>query len=446
MTQAALERAWKRCALSLARRYNIAWWLERFNALLLIVLIPCALLVLLARAWRAEGLRAEWVLPTGGGLLFLMVFLAYRLARPRFVGLAEGLASLDERLGLHNRLVSAAAQVGAWPEVPPGDRREIFPRWNATRAWLPAVSVGLLLLTAWWIPLPPESTRLPASVVEPAAWEQMNRWVETLEATELIEEEALKEWSKRIETLREQAEENWFSHASLEATDTLHQTLSRELLDFRDQLGALEQQLAQMSATAESPPAAAGEDTGDPSALEKLLSARSQTGLPLEESVAEKLRQLDPSSLALEGPPPGMDAEKLASLQEKLSQAGQALGSMEGLPPLEKGPQGQGTALAGAESGAQGDINRGPGEAPLSFGSERKAIETGEAQGLQNEDLSRITLGDLQGLGETEHSDDRPKWTLQEGGRAASLGQGGKAVSREVLLPEEQAVLKRYFR
>ena len=65
---------------------------------------------------------------------------------------------------------------------------------------------------------------------------------------------------------------------------------------------------------------------------------------------------------------------------------------------------------------------------------------------MKNEDFSRATIGEVLGLGETERELDESATGPQAGGGVSSTGQGGDAVSRETLRPDEEAVLKRYFK
>lgn len=55
-------------------------------------------------------------------------------------------------------------------------------------------------------------------------------------------------------------------------------------------------------------------------------------------------------------------------------------------------------------------------------------------------------MGDLLGVGETEHEEDTESSSPKAGGAVTSQGRGGDAVWRESLVPEEQALLKRYFK
>ena len=80
------------------------------------------------------------------------------------------------------------------------------------------------------------------------------------------------------------------------------------------------------------------------------------------------------------------------------------------------------------------------------FYGDEDDLGTNNIEKVTNEDLSRASLGDLLSVGATEHEEDKQASGSQAGGRVSSNGQGGDAVWRESLIPEEQALLKRYFK
>jgi len=80
------------------------------------------------------------------------------------------------------------------------------------------------------------------------------------------------------------------------------------------------------------------------------------------------------------------------------------------------------------------------------FYGDEDDLGTNNIEKVTNEDLSRASLGDLLSVGETEHEEDKQASGSQAGGGVSSNGRGGDAVWRESLIPEEQALLKRYFK
>ncbi len=444
MTQATLERLWKRRAASLARRINLGWWLERFNTLLLGGLLLFAILLLVGRTWRAEWLSPAWV---GGALASLLALLggaAWWLGRRQFVGAEAGLVRLDDRLSLNNRLVSAASSVGPWPEFSAGRRGAADFRWNAARAWLPGLGALALVAAAWWVPIP-ERTAPTAKVVEPGAWERMEDWLATLEEEGIVEEESIKEFANRIEELRDQPEEEWFSHSSLEATDTLRQSLGMEIRDLAAEMAALERNLSALGQFSSQMSEAAKEQLAKE--IQQALDAMEGGGLAVDESLMKQLKGIDPSKLG-QGTLGNLSAEQLKALQDQLRQGSGALGSMEGLPELSEGmAMGQGGPGFGeGEEPGFGGVSRGRGDAPLFFGDKEDRLGTSNLEQVGNDDFSKAAIGEVLGLGETEREIDQTAEGPVSGGAVGSVGQGGEAVSRETLLPDEQAVLKRYFK
>ncbi len=81
-------------------------------------------------------------------------------------------------------------------------------------------------------------------MVEPGAWEQMEDWLATLEESGVVEEEMIEELEGRIEEFRDQPEDEWFSHSSLEATDTLQDSLGMQIRDLAAEMNTLERDLS----------------------------------------------------------------------------------------------------------------------------------------------------------------------------------------------------------
>lgn len=445
MNQATLDRYWKRRAASLARRFNLGWWLERFNALALVGLLAFALALLSVRTWWPDRVSPAVFGAALAGLCAALALAAWWIAGRRFVGVEEGLVRLDDRLGLHNRLVSAARDVGPWPEPPALERDPAQYPWNPGRAVLPALAAAALVAAAWWVPIP-RSVPAPKHIVEPGAWEQMEDWIATLEAEELLEKESIDELASQVEELRTRPEEEWFSHSSLEATDSLHETLGNQIRDLAEEMGRAERDLSMLrNFSAQMGEAGKQQLAKD---YQNALDALAGNGLGMNRDLMEQLKGIDPSKLG-ENTLGNLSAEQLQVLQDQLRKGSGALGSMEGLPEL--GSQDLSEALSGMAKGTgeapgKGGISRGRGDAPLFFGEQGDDLGTSKVEQVGNEDLSRATVGEVLGLGETEREIEKTAAGPVAGGEAASPGRGGDTVSRQSLLPDEQAVLKRYFK
>lgn len=451
MDQPHLARIWQRRAATLAGRLNFAWWLERFNALLLVVLGVAAVVLLTLRTMRPEILeasRAGWIAAV---LLPALALGAWSMARRRFVDARAGLVRLEDRLSLHNGLSAAAAGQGPWPELPGGDWRHAAFRWNAFRAGFPSIAALALLALAWWVPLPARGPSVAAPKVEPGAWEQMEDWLETLQEEDLIAEEKIEQIESKIEELRERPEDEWFSHSSLEATDTLRESLATELQEIANELAKLERAMNSLQSFGGEMSDAAREQLVRE--YEEALEALQNSGMGVNEELLRQLGGIDPSKLGKETTG-NLTAEQMKQLQQQLGQAGGALGSMEGLPGLggemmagQPGlGEGFGEGFGEGQLPGQGGVTRGRGDAPLQFGEKESNLGTANLEQIKNEDLSRATLGEVLGLGETEREIDESATGPASAGSIRGAGKGGDAVSRQSLLPGEQAVLKRYFK
>jgi len=447
MNPTAQERFWTRRAASLARRVNLGWWLDRFNALVMVSLVGFALSILAARIYVTSLLTLPVVAGSLGGIVLLLALVAWLLSRRRFIGLEEGLVRLDDRLHLHNRLSAAYHRIGPWPANVTDFSAAGF-RWRYGRAVLPGLLALALVAAAWYVPVRKLSTGEVVTPVEPGAWEQMADWLATLEEENLIEESAVEELESRIEELRDQPEDEWFSHSSLEATDTLAETLGRQLRDMASEMAALDRNIAALKGfSTEMSEAGRAQKLKE---FAEALDALEGSGLAMNEALMKQLKELDPSSLGRETLS-GLSPGQLKSLQEQLQKGSGALGSLEGLPSMGEDPAmqpGTGMGMGQGEGMApgRGGVDRGRGDAPISFGETEDNLGTSKIENVKNEDLSRATIGEVLGLGETERELDESATGPQAGGGVSSTGQGGDAVSRETLRPDEQAVLKRYFK
>lgn len=434
------ERYWNSRAAAVARRVNAGWWLDWLNRLLVVGLVVFAVAILVLRTNRSPLLSGNVPLLVLGVLIGVLGLAAWAVSRKRFIDRGDGLVRLDDRLGLRNRLVTAASGVGDWPKISGSDDGDAKPPWSWPMVLLPALLASVVVAVAWFVPLPELKTEEPLIVNEPEPWEQMEEWIDTLEEEELIDPESLREVEERLEELQEQPEEEWFSHASMEATDTLKETLGRDLREMKDDMETLDRDLEALRSFSTEMSEEGKEMLMRE--MEEAMKGLEANGMKMNEKLAKQIGEIDPSQLGQEAMK-NLSSEQMQQLQKQLQQGSQALGSLEGLPSLEPGEM-MGENRPGRQPG-RGDISRGRGDAPLFYGDEND-LKTNQIEGVTNEDRSRAAMGDLLAIGETEHDDEEKKARSTSGGAVASEGKGGEAVWRESLLPNEKAVLKRYFK
>lgn len=316
---------------------------------------------------------------------------------------------------------------------------EAFPEWRWSAVLLPTALVAIVAALAWWVPLPERTPVAPEIAHEPDAWDRMDTWIDTLEEEQLIEPESLREVEEKLAELREKPKEEWFSHSSMEATDTLEESFGRDIAELSRDLATLERDLEALR-TFSTELSESGKEMLMREFGEALQSLQSN-GLEINEGLAKQLSELDLSQLA-NGSLANLSSEQLQSLQKQLGEGAEKLGSMEGVPC--ELCEGEGLGFKPGEMPGRGGINRGRADAPLFFGDEQD-IGTNKIEAVKNEDLSRARIGDALGVGITEHEIDESTTGPTAGGDVSSPGQGGEAVWRDSLVPSEQAVLKRYF-
>ncbi|MDF1657124.1 MAG: hypothetical protein P1U58_05900 [Verrucomicrobiales bacterium] len=364
---------------------------------------------------------------------------AWVWSRGFFVSRSEAMVRLDDRWRLNSRLASALDGGASWPPAVKGDLKASLPSWRGSLVLVPVFVVFLVTAAAWFVPLPagvPEPSEITS---EPRNWDQIDDWLEVLNAEELIEPERLEEIAEQVEELRSRPEEEWFSHSSLEASDTLKDSFGRDINDLARDMAAIERSLDALTRFSTEL-----SEEGREMLMRELseaLESLEGNGLSLNEALAKQLSEIDPSKLG-EATMKNLSSEQLQQLQQQLGEGSQTLGSLEGLEPLDEGEMEAISALA--MNPGNGGVQRGRSDAPIFYGNPDN-LGTNRIDSVSNDDLSRATIGDVIGIGEAEHDSDPVATEVQQGGSIGSAGSGGDAVWKDSLLPDEQAVLKRYF-
>ncbi len=101
--------------------------------------------------------------------------------------------------------------------------------------------------------------------------------------------------------------------------------------------------------------------------------------------------------------------------------------------------------IGAGEQYGTGGINRGKGDAPMYYG-DKEDLETNNIEGINSRNMERALPGEVLGIGLTEHDDENAPSIRQSGGQLSNKASGGETVWREALMPEEKAVLKRFFK
>lgn len=427
---------WHRLARRTVWKFNLGWWWQG----LMPWLVAGALIAAVAVLWlRSQGREITFAvcwpyLITGLAVTGLVSFFQ---ARRHFISPAQALVRLEAQHHLHNALTMAQLGHGDWPAVPAVVKDGLRWRWSQITGPLTACAACLLL--AWNIPITPEAVASPVSV-EPQAWQQMDAWLEKLQEEKIITPESSEEQLAKVDALRQQPNEKWFSHESLNASDTLKEQLQREIANLGRQMSNAERSLNALQNYGDKLSEAAKEQLLQE--YDQALAEMNSGSLKMDPQMLQELSQIDPKNLK------SLNQEQLNQLRESLKNKG---GTCDGFGE-NKGFVGDGrgeSEMPGEGPGQQpgnGGIDRGPGTAPLTLSKEVNDFGAGKNEGIDNQDLSRAQLGSMLGLQDGKHQVDKTVLGPTSGGSASHQGQGGQQVWRESLSPEEKAVLKRVFK
>lgn len=440
--QARLAGEWRRLASRTAAKVNTAWWLQQAGPALVITGMAGCALVLWLRS-RHDGISPAQLWPWLAAGLAVVLAAGYWLARRHFINSSQAMVRLESELRLHNALTAAAAGRCAWPALP----SSITDGWRWRWEWVagPLAAAAAFLALGLWLPLTPDA-QAAATIVEPQSWAQMDEWLEKLEEDKIITPEEKEEQAARIAELRDQPQDKWFSHESLNASDTLKEQLRREITQLGQQmsnagrsLNALENYADQLS------PAAKDQLLKD---FDEAVSGLQSGALDLDPALLKELAQIDPKNLK------SLSPEQLKELRESLKKKSGSCQGMCDKPGFLGDGEGEDDELAeimrlmkkqGQGLPGNGGLDRGPGTAPLTLSDEENDFGTDKNEAVSNNDLSRAQLGSTIGIKDGKHEVDKTPTGPAAAGSVQNTGQGGEQVWKESLTPAEKAVLKRVF-
>jgi hypothetical protein len=444
MSESETIKTWHSIARRTRAMINLAWWLDRFTPMLIGLSMLAAGTVLYLRS-NAIPTPFSWVFGAFCSVILLLAAVAWLTARRRFILQRDAFVRLDDQLRLHNALTTADQGVGAWPPPPAASSINCGLDWRWSRVIAPFVISTLLILAAFLVPVTAIHSAAPPPTSHPLAWEQMEDWLQTLDETALVEEQALDDVREKIEQLRGQPEDEWFSHSSMEASDNLRDALRKQIEQLGSNLADTERDLnAFQNFSSQMTEATKNQLLQEYSQAIENLDAGS---LPLDAKMMEALKNIDPSQLKNLSQ---LSKEQMDQLRQQLKKGAQAckkagFGKEGELPSLSEGEMISYLMKKNGTGAGRGGISRGPGEAPISLGDANN-LGTHNLETVQNPDLSRAAPGDVLAIGETQHEIDKNKRGPQQAGAVKSTGQGGDTIWRESLLPDEKELLKRYFK
>jgi hypothetical protein len=428
-----------------ARQVNLAWWLETLAAPLLVTAVIGAAGLLIVR--RGFPQADPWILAASiGGMVVLLAIACWAWAARKFERPEQSLVRIEAAMRLRNSLSAASAGVAPWPA--PVDRVDAGLAWQWPRLLVPPLGALLLLAAGMWIPMTARSFTGSAAPEQPQAWKQLAAELDQLTKEEVVDEKYLEETRRKLEELKSQEEEQWFSHSSLEATDSLKKAHRAETERIERELGRAEKALGNLEKNAGA--ANQAEKNRMMEEFDQALQGLQNGAMKPNSKLLEQMKQLDMKDLAK------MTPEQIQQLRENLKKNAEAMKNGQGKGGGEdwsdellagdgEGEGGDGEGGEDGEGPGQGGVNRGPGHDPKVLGAEKELAETGKLTGLEAKDLSRATPGDLLELQDGEHDVDQSPSAITQGGATEATGKGGDRVWRDSLDPDEQRTLKRFF-
>jgi hypothetical protein len=413
---------WVAAAKRLALRRNIAGWWDAFlpAGLGLTVAAAVALLALRVMApWDTRWLWNAWAVS-----LALAAAVCAGIAGRRPYTLTDSLARLDQVGGLHNRLTSAFEGIGPWPRSVPGIRDTV--RWNWARLGVPVLIGGLLLGAAALLELPALTLNARPSE-EPIAWTQLENWLQTLDQAKILDQPALEKLKEQVDDLLHQPEQDWYSQSSLEAGDALQQQTAQSLRELQQNLEKASELVAQAQQTL-----SASQLQTLSSSLKDLALGMQSGNLPVNKALTANF---DPSTLK------AMSPRQMQALEQRLSDGAKVCSQCVGPNPC--GLTGTSQKPGQFPSGHPG----GGGTAPLGLDNDAENLHTKRTEGASNDDPARALPAEVIAIAKGKPNADQTNipGPLQAGA-ISSTGQGGDAVWRDSLTPDERQVLQSYFK
>ena len=240
MPEENAQTRWLAVAQSTAHRFNWAWFLEKLSLPLLLAGLVGAGLVMLA---RREWSTFLWMpsLAVAGGIIALVVLIAWLIARRHFTSQEKALVRLESAMALNNSLTAARQGIAPWPSV--AVETSDGTSWNWPRLIIPPLATLLLLSAAFLLPISAKDDPNANPPEEPANRQSLQASIDELRKDETIDEEYLDEIEEKVEELREKPKEEWFDHSALEATDNLKEAHEQQLKELERDLRKAERAL-----------------------------------------------------------------------------------------------------------------------------------------------------------------------------------------------------------
>lgn len=314
--------AWLTLARRLTKKINLAAWLAGFSPMFSIATIISAGVSTALRklGWDSSGIWFSYSVFCLGAA----VYCGYRVQCSSF-SIDKALARLEFVYGLHNRLSAANNGVCKWPPLPRFREDGLSLSW--LKAFAPGAAACVILFLSLKVPAVPvfSDSGVPARS-EPPVWFEIEKDIERLRNCGLIEEQGLRRFEAKLTSLREKPDNEWYDHASLEASDSLQK-------QFESEINALDRTLGE----AENTLSALLDEKMDAQSRQELMSRlNSALSDALRNEISLDRKRLQNLGVGASSAAPQLSKDDLRKLLSDLSSAKRALESFSPGAGIEK--------------------------------------------------------------------------------------------------------------
>jgi hypothetical protein len=308
-------------------------------------------------------------------------------------------------------------------------------------AWLPAA----LAFLAVALSLPQRIPRASTTALAEEIADDLTATLDALKQQQLVTPEEEKTLEQEIERIRRAAEER-VDASAWEATDALRERVAATVAERRDAVKWAEEALGRYAAAAQAAPGGEVKPGADTAELTKALENLAKSGL-LATAPPDLQRLLRGGKLPAD---PKAMRELAAAVSKYLAETKGRMGDLARMgkefgrfDPSEFPLEFNASAPDGDGDPGTGGINRGRGDAPLTWGKESLPFDRFKAQalppGAARSPDDWAPLAELPGT---------PQESPESSARSAArqyASAAGQAAWRRTLAPRHQSAVKKYF-
>ncbi|MEM8953086.1 MAG: hypothetical protein AAGD22_02945 [Verrucomicrobiota bacterium] len=305
------------------------------------------------------------------------------------------------------------------------------------------------LAAAIMVPVNRPDSAVNLAPSEPLSWSKMESWLDELEEEKVAEPEALEKVREQVQQLRDHDNKDWFSHSSLEATDSLAEQLRQSINELGKNAHTAERTLSSLQKFQDDLSATTRDNLVQKyqDALKNLASNQ----LSPNSELLKQLQSINPAQLKQ------LSTEQLQRLSNQLKNSAgackQCLGMGDGELPYgwEQGldlitlREGNAYPLGSGQIPGRGGVSRGPGTAPITLSETPTNLRTNNPEQVRTDDYSRASLGDTLSISDGQHEVDTTITGPTTAGSIESTGSGGDRIWRDSLMPNEKEILRKFF-